>query len=106
MIGQSKTQPLSEGVLAQNKDLPGNLPQRVQFTAPARAPWISEALGHPELATVDTYGRGLLSVSNKVSEVNILNIPIVITVAQLPASTFSRYTPKLMSQNVPVPSQF
>lgn len=106
MYGQSATRPQSEGILAQQKDLPGRLPQAVQFRQDTAQPYVGEALGHVRPASAETYGRGLMSVSNKASEVNILNMPIVVVVAQQAASSFARYTPRILSANIPVPSQY
>jgi len=106
MYGQTVTRPLSEARAAQQKDLPGNLPGAIQFTTGARSPTIGEALGHTRPASAATYGRGLMSVSNKASEVNIHSMPVVIVVAQQAGTSFARYTPRIMSNTIPVPSQY
>lgn len=52
-------------------------------------------------ATADNGGRGVLVVSNKPSEHNILNIPIVIVTNQLPGPQRAQQTRRVVSKTIP-----
>jgi hypothetical protein len=67
---------------------------------PLLSPAADVTLSHTNLAEADTYGRGVLSVSNKPSEVNILEIPIFFLQSQLGTAQFDAFTPKVLSQNI------
>ena len=66
------------------------------------APWIADAISG-QLADVSNFGRGLLRVSNKRSEVNILNsVPRAIVVTNVPPPQRSLNTPRILSRRIPL----
>jgi len=68
---------------------------------PRENDWASRGI----IATPDTYGRGLLSVSNKATEVNIYNMPRFLVTYQTPAMMQSRTTRRLTSKTIPLPTR-
>ena len=105
MIGTPKdNQRMPDGVLTPAFD-PRSLLGAIQkfnnpFTnLPQNAGWGARGI----IATPDTFGRGLTSVSNKASEVNIYNMPRFLVVYQTPAQMHSRTTPRLTSKTIPLP---
>ena len=99
MIGHVALNP-SEGVLPLNQDPPGLTQARVQYEAAAARPWTASGSARGKLASVETFGDGLLQVANKWSEVNTWNMLPVVVVGQLPPPQFSRQTGKTISLNI------
>ena len=99
MIGHVALNP-SEGVLPITQDPPGLTQAKVQFEPGTARPWTVSRSARGGLASVSTFGDGLLQVANKWSEVNTWNMLPVIVVGQLPPPQFARQTSRVVSLNI------
>lgn len=103
MYGQGKQTPYLDGFAPQTKNLPGTIPGRILYEPITAHPYIVEGTDGQD-ASVYTYGRGLMAVSNKPSELNIFNQPVIFVGSQPAMIQYSRYTPRILSRNIPAPS--
>lgn len=106
MIGTPKGKSLPDGVLTPAHDPLSLLGAQQKFAPQLAANYAPRnfdvgAIG--VLARADDHGRGLTSVANKASIVNILNIPRFLVVYQNPMAMQPRMTRRIISKTIPLP---